>query len=45
MALIYSEKYAGYIADVPNIHFIRCDGRAFYFEEVNSASMTNTANS
>lgn len=45
MALFYSEKYAGYIADVPNIHFIRCDGKVFYFDEVNSSSQTNTANS
>lgn len=45
MALIYSDKYAGYIADTPNVHFIRCDGRVFYYDEVNTASVTNTANS
>lgn len=45
MGLMYSEKYAGYIADVPNIHFIRCDGKVFYFDEVNSSSFNPTGNS
>lgn len=42
--MIYSDKYNGYIADNPNLIFIRCDGRPFYFDEVNTASMNNTAN-
>ena len=43
--MIYLEKYNGYIADNPNIDFIRCDGTVFSFDEVNTASVTNTANS
>lgn len=42
---IYIEKYDGYIADNPNIYFERCDGEVFAYQEVNTASMTNTANS
>ena len=44
MSLFYSEKYKGYIADVPNITFVRCDGTVFYFDEVNSAGMSRTDN-
>lgn len=43
--MIYVEKYNGYIADNPNIDFVRCDGRVFSFDEVNTASVTNTKNS
>lgn len=42
--MIYSEKYNGYIADNPNIDFERCDGEVFNYYEVNTASMSNTAN-
>lgn len=39
----YIEKFGGYIADNPNIEFERCDGRVFSYDEVNTASMTNSA--
>ena len=42
---VYIEKFDGYIADVPNIAFERCDGKVFAYDEVNTASMNNTANS
>lgn len=45
MALYYLDKYEGYIADVPNIDFERCDGTVFSYYEVNTSNMTNTANS
>lgn len=38
--MLYVEKYDGYIADVPNIEFIRCDGTVFAYDELTSASMT-----
>lgn len=41
---VYIEKYDGYIADNPNQDFERCDGNVFSFYEVNTASMSNTAN-
>lgn len=41
---VYIEKYDGYIADNPNIDFERCDGKVFSYYEVNTASMSNTAN-
>lgn len=45
MALRYIEKFAGYIADVPDIDFTRCDGKVFHFDQVNTAGVTNTKNS
>lgn len=41
---VYIAKYDGYIADNPNIDFERCDGTVFPYYEVNTASMSNTAN-
>lgn len=38
--MLYIEKYDGYIADVPNIEFVRCDGTVFAYDELTSASMT-----
>ena len=38
--MLYLEKYDGYLADVPNIEFVRCDGTMFAYDELNSASMT-----
>ena len=38
--MLYIEKYNGYMADVPNIEFIRCDGTMFAYDELSSASMT-----
>lgn len=42
---VYLEKYKGYIADNPNLDFERCDGKVFSYDEVNTASVSNTANS
>jgi len=38
--MLYIDKYDGYIADVPNIEFVRCDGTVFAYDELTSASMT-----
>lgn len=43
MALRYVEKLQGYIADVPDIDFTRCDGRLFHFDQVNTAGVSTTA--
>ena len=40
----YLPKYDGYIIDNPNIVFERCDGKVFAYDEVNTASVTNTSN-
>ena len=45
MALQYVEKFGGYIADVPDIDFTRCDGKMFHYDQVNTAGVTNTKNS
>lgn len=41
---VYVKEFDGYIADNPNIDFERCDGKVFSYYEVNTASMSNTAN-
>lgn len=41
---VYLPKYDGYIVDNPNIDFKRCDGKIFSYDEVNTASVTNTSN-
>lgn len=41
----YVEKLNGYIADNPNIDFERCDGKVFSFYEVNTASISDSAES
>lgn len=38
--MLYIDKYQGYIADVPTIEFVRCDGTVFAYDELTSASMT-----
>ena len=38
--MLYIDKYDGYLADVPNIEFVRCDGTMFAYDELSSASMT-----
>ena len=38
--MLYIPKYDGYLADVPNIEFVRCDGTVFAYDELNSASLT-----
>lgn len=42
--MYYSATYEGYVADNPNINFVRCDGEVFSYYEVNTASMTNNSN-
>jgi hypothetical protein len=44
MAVAYIEKLDGYIADTPNIDFLRCDGTAFSFYECQSGNFTDTLN-
>ena len=38
--MLYLEKYKGYLADVPEIDFVRCDGTLFSYDEISTASMT-----
>jgi len=38
--MLYIEKYDAYMADVPEIEFVRCDGTMFAYDELTSASMT-----
>ena len=42
--MTYSAKIGGYIADVPEIWFRRCDGRIFHFTELTNATMTINQN-
>lgn len=42
---VYVEKFGGYIADNPNIEFKRCDGKVFSYDEVNTASMSDSSES
>lgn len=42
--MLYLEKYKGFMADVPNITFIRCDGTPFSYDTLTSASMTHNHN-
>jgi len=42
---IYIPQYDGYIIDNPNIDFVRCDGKVFSYDEVNTANMSDTSNS
>lgn len=42
--MVYIEQINGYIADVPNIDFIRSDGEAFNYYEVSTANMNETNN-
>lgn len=43
--MVYVEKLKGYIADNPNIEFERCDGTVFSYDEVNTASMSDSSES
>jgi len=40
---IYMPEYRGYIADVPTMLFERCDGKRFYFDELESFSVTQNS--
>lgn len=42
--MYYSERYNGYIADVAELDFIRCDGKVFHYDEANNTSTTATNN-
>lgn len=42
--MAYIPEVGGYIVDVPVIDFVRCDGTAFHYDEVTTASITNNAN-
>lgn len=42
---IYVHKFGGYIADVANIDFKRCDGVVYSCNTATATSMTPTANS
>lgn len=44
MGYVYSEKFEGYIADTPNIDFVRCDDAVFSYDKVNTASSNFTLN-
>jgi hypothetical protein len=41
----YIPSVDGYIVDNPNIEFLRCDGKMFSYDEVNTAGFTDTSNS
>lgn len=36
---VYIPAIKGYIADVPRVHFKRCDNKIFYFDEITQASI------
>ena len=42
--MLWIDKYQGFMADVPDITFIRCDGTAFSYDTLTSASMTHNHN-
>lgn len=41
---IYLRKYDGYIVDVANLIFIRCDNTPFYFDEASQTNFSDTMN-
>lgn len=42
--MVYVEQIGGYVADVPNIDFVRSDGEVFSYYEVSTANMSETSN-
>ena len=40
----YVAAYKGYIADVPQVWFKRCDGEVFHFDEITQASANPQTN-
>ena len=40
----YVDAYKGYIADVPEVWFKRCDDKVFHFDEVTQASVNPQTN-
>lgn len=42
--MAYIQSVNGYVADVAEIYFKRCDGKVFFFDEASSSSFTPTFN-
>ena len=42
--MLYLDKYKAFLADVPDITFVRCDGTAFSYDALTNASMTYNHN-
>lgn len=40
----YVDKFNGYIVDVANLDFIRCDGTPFSYDKATATSLTDTSN-
>ena len=40
--MAYVKPIDGYIVDVPNATFTRCDGNVFYFNKLNSCNFSPT---
>lgn len=40
----FIQSINGYVADVAEIYFKRCDGKVFFFDEGSSSSFTPTFN-
>lgn len=40
----YVDAYKGYIADVPEVWFKRCDNQVFHFDEITQASVNPQTN-
>ena len=45
MDMKYLAQCGGYIVDVPNIDFVRCDGTVFSYDELSTAGLSRTQNS
>lgn len=45
MAYVYSKKYEGFVADVANIDFKRCDGMVYHCDSATATNITPSANS
>ena len=45
MASIYMDEYKGFLYDVPNVDFIRCDGTPYHYDKVSTSDANFTAES
>lgn len=43
MSNIYMEEYKGFLYDVPNMDFIRCDGKPYHYDKVSTSDATFSA--
>lgn len=43
MASIYMEEYKGFLYDVPDMDFIRCDGKPYHYDKVSTSDATFSA--